>query len=61
MYQKKIILILITILLTYSYDINFSGNQEILVFSLIIIAAKYSFYLFYNEKKINRFEIILII
>jgi len=58
---KKIILILITILITYSYNINFSGNQEILVFSLIIIATKYSFYLFYNEKKINRFEIILVI
>jgi len=58
---KKIILILITILITYSYNINFSGNQEILVFSLIIVATKYSFYLFYNEKKINRFEIILII
>jgi hypothetical protein len=58
---KRIILILITILITYSYNINFSGNQEILVFSLIIIATKYSFYLFYNEKKINRFEIILVI
>ena len=58
---KKIMLILITILITYSYNINFSGNQEILVFSLIIIATKYSFYLFYNEKKINRFEIILVI
>ncbi len=58
---KKIILILITILVTYSYNNNFSGNQEILVFSIIIIAAKYSFYLFYNEKKINRFEIILVI
>jgi hypothetical protein len=58
---KKIILILLTILITYSYNINFSGNQEILVFSLIIIATKYSFYLFYNEKKINRFEIILVI
>ena len=58
---KKIILILITILITYSYNINFSGNQEILVFSLIIITTKYSFYLFYNEKKINRFEIILVI
>jgi len=58
---KKIILILITILITYSYNINFSGNQEILVFSLIIIATKYSFYLFYNEKKINRLEIILVI
>jgi hypothetical protein len=58
---KKIILILITILITYSYNINFSGNQEILVFSLIIIATKYSFYLFYNEKKINRFEIISVI
>jgi hypothetical protein len=58
---KRIILILITILVTYSYNINFSGNQEILVFSLIIIATKYSFYLFYNEKKINRWEIILVI
>ena len=57
---KKIILILLTILLTYSY-INFSGNQEILVFSLIIIATKYSFYLFYNDIKINRIEIIVII
>ena len=32
-----------------------------MVFSLIIIATKYSFYLFYNKKKINRFEIILVI
>ena len=57
---KKIILILTTILTTYSYT-NFSGNQEILVFSLIIIATKYSFYLFYNDKRINRLEIIFII
>lgn len=57
---KKIIFILSTIILTYSYT-NFSGNQEILVFSLIIIATKYSFYLFYNDKKINRIEIIVII
>lgn len=57
---KKIIFILSTIILTYSYT-NFSGNQEILVFSLIIIATKYSFYLFYNDKKINRVEIIVII
>jgi len=57
---KKFILILITILATYSYT-NFSGNQEILVFSLIIIATKYSYYLFYNDKKINRLQIIFII
>lgn len=57
---KKIIFILSTIILTYSYT-NFSGNQEILVFSLIIIATKYSFYLFYNDNKINRVEIIVII
>ncbi len=57
---KKIIFILSTIILTYSYT-NFSGNQEILVFSLIIIATKYSFYLFYNDKKINRVEIIVVI
>jgi len=46
----KIILILLTILITYSSEL-FSGNQEILIFSLILLAAKFSYIIL--ESKIN--------
>lgn len=46
----KIILILLSILITYSSEL-FSGNQEILIFSLILLAAKFSYIIL--EDKIN--------
>ena len=38
----KIILIILTVLLTYSLEL-FSGNQEILIFSFILLAARFSY------------------
>lgn len=46
----KIILIILTVLLTYSLEL-FSGNQEILIFSFILLAAKFSYSIF--EDKID--------
>jgi len=48
---SKLIFIFLTILITYEYSL-FNGLSEILIFSLILIASKFS-YLLLSEKKIN--------
>jgi len=57
---SKLILIFLTVLLTYEYSL-ISGLQEILIFSLILIATKFA-YLAFNEKdKNNQNNLILYI
>lgn len=49
---QKIILIILTILTTYSLEL-FSGNQEVLVFSLVLLSAKFSYSIFSSQTKAN--------
>ena len=54
----KILLILSTFLITYEYE-YFSGLQEILIFSLILISAKLSINFSEERKKNNRLFLLL--
>ena len=56
----KILLILSTLLLSYEYS-YFSGLQEILIFSLILISAKLSILFFEEKNKNNRIFLLLIL
>ena len=49
---QKIILIILTILTTYSLEL-FSGNQEVLIFSLVLLSAKFSYSIFLSQTKAN--------
>ena len=57
---EKIIFAILFITLTYSYEL-FSGTQDILVFSLILIAAKFSYYFFEKKLISNHLQLILIL
>ena len=57
---KKIILSTLVVIATYSYEL-FSGNQEILLFSLILLSAKFSYIIFLNKKNINNFNVIFLL
>ena len=46
--------------LTYSYEI-FSGLQDVLLFSLILITAKFSYYFFEKKFVLNHFQLIIIL
>ncbi len=56
---KQILFASLSIVLIYNYHL-FSGYQEIIIFSLVILSAKYS-YLIIVEKKSNFFYLILFI
>ena len=57
---KKLIFILLTIIITYEYAL-ISGLQEILIFSLILIASKFAYYLFSEKNIINQTNLIFYI
>lgn len=57
---KKIILSTLTIIVTYSNEL-FSGNQEILLFSLILLSAKFSYIIFLNQKNVNNLNVIFLL
>ena len=56
---KQILFSSISIVLIYNYHL-FSGYQEILIFSFVVFAAKYS-YLIVHEKKLDFFNLVLLI
>tara|TARA_B100000767_G_scaffold274638_1_gene308310 strand:- start:3570 stop:4853 length:1284 start_codon:yes stop_codon:yes gene_type:complete len=56
----KLIIIFLTVLLTYEYSL-ISGLQEILIFSLILMATKFAFILFYEKSNINQSKLIFYI
>ena len=56
----KLIFILLTISITYEYSL-ISGLQEILIFSLILIAAKFAYYLILENDKINQDKLLIYI
>ena len=57
---EKIIFAILLISLTYSYEI-FSGLQDVLLFSLILITAKFAYYFFEKKFVPNRLQLILIL
>ena len=57
---EKIIFAVLLISLTYSYAI-FSGLQDVLLFSLILITAKFAYYFFEKKLVPNRLQLILIL
>ena len=57
---EKIILAILLIFLTYNYEI-FSGLQDILIFSLILIKTKFVYYFFEKKFISNRLELIIIL
>ena len=57
---EKIIFAILLISLTYSYEI-FSGSQDVLLFSLILITAKFAYYFFEKKLVPNRLQLILIL
>ena len=57
---SKLILIFLTVLLTYEYSL-ISGLQEILVFSLILMATKFAFLTFYEKNTNNQNKLIFYI
>jgi hypothetical protein len=57
---EKIIFAILLISLTYNYEL-FSGLQDILIFSLILLFARYTFIIFEKIDKNNNFFLILIL
>ena len=57
---EKIIFAVLLISLTYSYEI-FSGLQDVLLFSLILITAKFSYYFFEKKFVLNHLQLIIIL
>ena len=57
---EKIIFAILLISLTYSYEI-FSGSQDVLLFSLILITSKFAYYFFEKKLASNRLQLILIL
>ena len=57
---EKIIFAVLLISLTYSYEI-FSGLQDVLLFSLILITAKFAYYFFEKKLVPNRLQLILLL
>ena len=56
----KFILIFLTIIITYDY-LLISGLQEILVFSLVLLASKFAYYLFIEKNYSNKLNLIYFI
>ena len=56
----KLIFIFLTILITYEYSL-ISGLQEILIFSLILMASKFAFLLLFEKNTINQTKLIFYI
>ena len=56
----KLIFIFLTLLITYEYSL-ISGLQEILIFSLILIASKFAFYLLNEKNEGNQKKLIFYI
>ena len=56
----KLIIIFLTVLLTYEYSLM-SGLQEILIFSLILMATKFAFLLFHEKNSMNQTKFIFYI
>jgi hypothetical protein len=57
---EKIIFAILLIFLTYNYEL-FSGTQDVLVFSIILIIAKFAYYFFEKKFILNRLQLILIL
>ena len=57
---QKIIFAILFISLTYNYEL-FSGLQDIMVFSLILIASKFVFYFFEKQHKFKLLELTFIL
>jgi len=57
---EKIILAILLIFLTYNYEI-FSGLQDVLIFSIILIKTKFIYYFFEKKFISNRLELIIIL
>ena len=57
---EKIIFAILLIFLTYNYEI-FSGLQDILIFSLILIKTKFIYYFFEKKFISNRLQLIIIL
>ena len=57
---KKIIFSILFISLTYNYNL-FSGLQDVLIFSIILLFTRFSFLIFHKSSKVNNDLIILII
>ena len=57
---QKIIFAILLISLTYNYEL-FSGLQEIMVFSLILIASKFAYYFFEKQHKFKLLELTFIL
>ena len=57
---EKIIFAILLIFLTYSYEL-FSGLQDVLVFSIILIITKFAYYFFEKKFISNRLQLILIL
>ena len=56
----KIILGTSIIVISYTNEL-FNGNQEILVFSLILLSAKFSYQIVRQEKKVSNIDIIILL
>ena len=57
---NKLIFIFLTILITYEYSL-FSGLSEVLIFSLVLMASKFTFLLFFERDNINQIKLIFYI
>ena len=57
---EKIIFAILLIFLTYNYEL-FSGTQDVLVFSIILIITKFAYYFFEKKFISNRLQLILIL
>jgi len=57
---EKIIFSILLVSLTYNYNL-FSGLQDVLIFSIILLFSRFSFFIFEKSSKINNTLIILII
>ena len=57
---EKVIFAILLIFLTYNYEL-FSGMQDVLVFSIILIITKFAYYFFEKKFISNRLQLILIL
>ena len=58
--HEKIIFAILLVFLTYNYEL-FSGLQDVLVFSVILIITKFAYYFFEKKFISNRLQLILIL
>ena len=57
---ERIIFAILLVFLTYNYEL-FSGMQDVLVFSIILIITKFAYYFFEKKFISNRLQLILIL